>query len=66
MLVVALVATILLAAINSHDVSVRFLVATLTLPMAFLVLLVFALGLVAGVAAALLLGAKKSPAAPKA
>ncbi|MDP1662507.1 MAG: hypothetical protein Q8L55_11400 [Phycisphaerales bacterium] len=64
-LLFALVAVIALAAVNSHEVSVRFVVATVTLPVAFLVLLVFVLGLVAGVAAALLLSAGKRQLPPK-
>ena len=44
---------LVLALVNSHEVPVRFLVATVTMPLAFLVLLVFAIGVLVGAGAML-------------
>ena len=53
---------VVLAMVNSHETTVKFLVATVSMPLAFLVLLVFAIGALVGAGGALLLTVKgKSP-----
>jgi len=62
-LLIALIVGIALVVANSHEVSVRFLVTTLTIPMALVLLIVFALGFVAGGTGALLMA--KAPRGAK-
>lgn len=63
-LVLSLVAVVL-AIVNSQEATIKLLVATVTMPLSFLVLLVFAIGAVVGAGAALLVLVKgKSPTSP--
>ncbi|HMN41246.1 MAG TPA: LapA family protein [Phycisphaerales bacterium] len=60
------VIAIVLALMNFGEVTVRLLFATVTTPLAFLVLLVFAIGAIVGAGAALILTAKSKPPRPPA
>lgn len=63
-LVLSLVAVVL-AIVNSQEATIKLLVATVTMPLSFLVLLVFVIGAVAGAGASLLVLVNgKSPATP--
>ncbi len=58
-------AAVVLAIVNSQEATIKLLVATVTMPLSFLVLLVFVIGAMAGAGAALLVLVKgKSPATP--